>query len=208
MAPFSTAILLAALATAASSGEIDPAKASASLKTIAKTKIPAYELIDQARQGMQWTPENIADLGEALTAASRAVAELHRRFPSAVADTYQNRCRINVGAITNMEDTAKYFSGNGDLSRGCISHQSATFDAVRPVLANSTLVVRKVRIGTVFQHNAVVVFPRGMEEKYYQRSGVILDAWLSQNAGLDCMVYTFKNWISIGDRPRLLKDDE
>jgi hypothetical protein len=198
MAPLSTALLLAALATGSSAAEIDSAKARASLDTIGRTKIPVYELIDQADQGMQWSPANVADLGEGLEAASKAIATLYAQHPSAVADAYGS------GTMTNIEDTFKLFGG-GSLERGCISHQYTTFDAVAPVLAKSSLTVKKIRIGTVLQHNAVIVFPTG---KDWRQSGVILDAWLRQKADLGRMVYTFKKWNSFGDRPRLLKDDE
>lgn len=200
MAPLLTAVLLSALALGASAAEapVDPAKARASQETIGKTKVPLYELIDQSDQGMQWSLRNTTDLGEALNAASKAIADLYARHPSAVADAYGN------GTMTNIEDTFKLFGG-GNLERGCISHQQTTFDAVQPLLARSSLTVKKIRIGTVLQHNAVVIYPTG---KDWKQSGIILDAWLKQKADLGRMVYTFKNWVSFGDRARLLKDDE
>ncbi|MDP3543190.1 MAG: hypothetical protein Q8T11_12050 [Elusimicrobiota bacterium] len=200
MAPLSAAVLLGALAAGASAADpaVDPAKLRASHATIAKTSIPLYELVDQSDQGMQWSMRNTADVGEALEAASRAIATLYARHPSAVADAYGN------GTMTNIEDTMKLFGG-GDLERGCISHQFRTFDAASARLAGSSLTVKKVRIGTILQHNAVVIFPTG---KDWKQSGIVLDAWLKQKADLARSVYTFKDWVSFGDRPRLLKDDE
>jgi hypothetical protein len=201
MAPLITAFFLSVLATGALAAEqsgVDSAKLNASHASIGKTKVPLYELIDQSDQGMQWSVQNTADIGPALEAASKAIAALHAAHPSAVADAYGN------GTMTNIEDTAKLFGG-GNLERGCISHQATTFDAVAPLLAKSSLTVKKVRIGTVLQHNAVVIYP---SDKDWKKSGIVLDAWLKQKADLGRMVYTFKNWVSFGDRPRLLKDDE
>jgi hypothetical protein len=194
------AVLLGALAAGASAADpaVDSAKLRAAHATIAKTPIPLYELIDQSEQGMQWSLHNTADVGAALEAASKSIAALYSRHPSAVADAYGN------GTMTNIEDTMKLFGG-GNLERGCISHQYTTFDAASPLLAGSSLTVKKVRIGTVLQHNAVVIYPTG---KDWKKSGIVLDAWLKQKADLGRSVYTFKKWISFGDRPRLLKDDE
>ena len=138
MAPLPS-LLLAALATCAAAADpaIDPEKLRASAEAIGKTRVQMYDLIDQSDQGMQWTPSNVADLGEALKAASKAVAELHAAHPSAVADAYGN------GSMTNIEDTFKLFGG-GNLERGCISHQATTFDAVKPLLAKSTLIISTV----------------------------------------------------------------
>jgi len=202
MHPLSLALLLTALATAASAAPvpqpIDPAKARASIDTINKTKIPMYELLDQSDQGMQWSAQNMADVGAALEAESKAIAALYAAHPSAVADAYGN------GTMTNIEDTMKLFGG-GNLERGCISHQQTSFDAASPALEKSSLTVKKIRIGTVLQHNAVVIYP---SDKDWQKSGIIVDHWLKQKADLARGVYTFKNWVSFGDRARLLKDDE
>lgn len=200
MAPLS-ALLLTVLAASAFAGEpapIDPEKARASMATLAKTKIPAYELLDQSDQGMQWNARNLADVGAALEAGSKAIAALYAAHPSAVADAYGN------GTMTNIEDTMKLFGG-GNLERGCISHQQTTFDAVWPKLVKSSLIAKKVRIGTVLQHNAVVIYPDG---KDWQKSGIVFDSWLKQKSDLGRSVYTFKKWVSFGDRARLLKDDE
>lgn len=200
MTPLLTVLMTAFLAAAsqAAPAPIDPEKARASMATLGKTKIPVYELIDQSDQGMQWSPRNVADVGVALEAGSKAIAALYAAHPSAVADAYGN------GTITNIEDTMKLFGG-GKLERGCISHQDTTFYAIAPTLAKSSLVVKKIRIGTVLQHNAVVIYPDG---KDWKQSGIIFDSWLKQKADLGRSVYTLKKWISFGDRARLLKDDE
>lgn len=201
MTPLYAALLLAALAASAQAADpkpIDPEKARASMATIGKTKIPPYELLDQSDQGMQWNAQNMADVGVGLEAGSKAIAALYAEHPSAVAEAYGN------GTITNIEDTMKLFGG-GRLERGCISHQQTTFDAVSPVLRGSSLEVKKIRIGTVLQHNAVVIYPVG---KDWKQSGIIFDSWLKQKADLGRSIYTFKKWVSFGDRARLLKDDE
>lgn len=190
--------MLAAAAQAGTPGPIDPDKARKSMDTIGKTKIPMYELLDQADQGMQWSAQNIADVGVALEAGSKAIARLYSAHPSAVADAYGN------GTMTNIEDTMKLFGG-GRLERGCISHQDTTFHAAAPTLAGSSLVIKKIRIGTVLQHNAVIIYPDG---KDWQKSGIVFDSWLKQKSDLGRSVYTFKKWVSFGDRARLLKDDE
>lgn len=190
--------MLSAAASAGTPAPIDPDKARKSMDTINKTKIPMYELIDQSDQGMQWSPQNIADVGEALEAGSKAIAQLYAAHPSAVADAYGS------GTMTNIEDTAKYFGG-GNLERGCISHQQTTFGAAAPKLMKSSLIIKKIRIGTVLQHNAVIIYPDG---KDWKQSGIVFDSWLRQKSDLGRSIYTFKNWVSFGDRPRLLKDDE
>ena len=197
MAPNLLPLLLAACASAAEPS-VDPAKLRASREVIAETIIPLHELTDQSYQGMQWSLVNAADLGPALTAANAAVAKLYKEYPSATADAYGN------DMMTNIEDTIRLF-GNGKLERGCISHQSTTFDAVKPVLANSSLIVKKIRVGLLMQHNAVIVYP---VDKDWRRSGVIFDAWLRQKSDLHRMIYTFKGWSTLGDRARLLDDDE
>ncbi len=193
-----TTFLAAASHAAPAPAPIDPTKARASMDTIGKTKIPMYELLDQSDQGMQWSAQNIADVGVALEAGSKAIAALYAAHPSAVADAYGN------GTMTNIEDTMKLFGG-GNLERGCISHQQTTFDAAAPTLAKSSLIIKKIRIGTVLQHNAVVIYPDG---KDWKQSGIIFDSWLRQKSDLGRSIYTFKKWVSFGDRARLLKDDE
>lgn len=197
MAPILLPLLLAAFASAAEPS-VDPAKLRASRKVLADTLVPFYELADPTNQGMQWSLRNVADLGPALTEASAAVKKLHEQYPSATADAYGN------GMMTNIEDTFRLFGG-GKLERGCISHQGTTFDAIKPLLEKSSLTVKKIRVGLLMQHNAVIVYPT---DKDWRRSGVILDAWLRQKSDLHKMVYTFRSWNSLGDRARLLNDDE
>ncbi len=197
MAPILLPLLLAVCASAAEPS-VNPAKLRASREIIAETMIPIHELTDQSYQGMQWSLVNAADFGPVLTAASAAVKKLHEQYPSATADAYGN------GMMTNIEDTARLF-GNGKLERGCISHQSITFDAIKPLLTNSSLTVKKIRVGLLLQHNAVIVYPTG---KAWRHSGVIFDAWQRQKSDLHRMVYTFKSWTTFGDRARLLNDDE
>jgi len=193
-------ILLLAAAAPAAAQTVDAAKLRESQAAVEKAGLPLYKLIDASDQGMQWSPRNIADLGPAIQAASRAVEELHQKFPSAVADAYGN------GTMTNIEDTFKLFGG-GSLERGCLSHQAATYDAVRPVLANGSLEVHKVRINATvaFPHNAVVVVPKG---KDYRKSGVVFDGWKRQKSAPDKMTYLFADWQGALDvKPRLVDDE-
>ncbi|UPT73833.1 MAG: hypothetical protein M0D55_18625 [Elusimicrobiota bacterium] len=162
---------------------------------------------------MKWSVQNMADFGPLVQAASDAVARLHARYPSATADAYGN------GTLTNIEDSFKLF-GSGNLERGCISHQTVTFNALKPLLpAGSSLVVAKVRYGLPpTQHNAVLVYPAGTDWKY---TSVVFDGWLKQKSDPDKMVYLYEDWgpirpvAGIEIEPRywkanvqLLKDDE
>ena len=190
---------------------VEPSKLRASLDVVGKAGLKASDLIDASPDGMNWLPANIADFGPAITAASGAVETLHQKYPSAVADAYGS------GTMTNIEDTFKLFGG-GRLERGCISHQGVTFDAVKGALgAKSSLVVKKIRIGTVLQHNAVIIYPKPADvvaadadklAAHWKRTGVIFDGWLRQKSDPAKMTYLFKDWISFGNRPRLLNDDE
>lgn len=188
-------VAIALVAAGAAGAAITRRRAGgAGLDTLERTGIPIHVLIDASEGGMGWSAQNVADVGPSLEAASHAVAILHDRFPSAVADTYGN------GTLTNIEDTVKWF-GTGDLERGCLSHQRLTYEAARRALDGSSLEVAKVRIGTVLEHNAVVVYPKGTD---WQRTGIVLDGWVRQKSALDKMVYTFPNWVRFGDRPRLV----
>jgi hypothetical protein len=188
----------------------DPSKVRASQAAIQQAGLPISTLIDASDEGMGWSVANVADFGPAIPAASAAIRDLYAKHPSAVADAY------GMGSMTNIEDTFKLFGG-GNLERGCISHQTTTFEAVQPVLRNGSMVIRKIRIGTVLQHNAVIVFPKPSDAvaadpdkltAHWKRTGVIFDAWLRQKSDPAKMTYLFKKWISFGDRPRLLRDDE
>lgn len=192
---------------------VDVEKLRASQATIASAGIPIYTLIDGSDQGMQWSPRNVADFGPAIAAASKAVADLHAKYPSAVADAYGN------GTMTNIEDTFKLFGG-GNLERGCISHQTVTFDAVSSALRKSSLVVRKIREESTlaFPHNAVIVFPKPSAEvaadpkqleAYWRRTGVVFDGWKRQKSDSDKMTYLFKDWYRKLDvNAHLIGDDE
>ncbi len=161
------------------------ARLRASHAAIQNAGLKVDELIATGDKKPGWSVDNVRDLGPAIGAASKAVCELHARHPSAVADAYGN------GTMTNMEDTAKLFGG-GNLERGCISHQTATFDAVKPVLAGSSLSVSKIRYGLPpLQHNAVVVFPHGTDWMY---TGVVFDGWLRQKCAPEKMTYMYAPW--------------
>jgi hypothetical protein len=194
------------------SAPVDPARLRASADVIGKAGIKMSDLIDASDAGMGWTVRNVADLGPAVTKASDAVEALHQKYPSAVAEAY------HWGTATNLEDTFKTFDGKHHLERGCISHQEVTFDAVNGALGrDSSLVVKKIRIGTAFQHNAVIVYPKPGADvaadpdklaAHWKRTGVIFDGWVTQRSDPDKMTYLFKKWISFGDRPRLVGDYE
>ena len=146
--------------------------------------IPIWKMIELGERKMNWNVDNMADFAGVLEASGRAVCDLHRRHPSAVADAYGN------GTMTNMEDTFKLFGG-GALERGCISHQSTVFDAAKNV-AGRSLQVSKIRYGLPpLQHNAVVVFPRGTDWMF---TSLVLDPWLRQKCTPDKMTYLYENW--------------
>jgi hypothetical protein len=169
---------------------IDPAKLRASADTITKAAIPMSELIDASDSGMGWKPANVADLGPAIEAASRAVRKLHDENPSNVSATF-----YGGGTMVNLEESIKYATGlwgGSDLKRGCVSHQNVTLNAVEPVLRGSSLEVHGVFvIRKVTGHHAVIVFPKGTD---WKKSGVVLDGWIHQESEPSRMTYLFKNW--------------
>lgn len=180
-------LLLFALASAlgASAQTVASEKVRAGHDAFQRAGIPLYKVIDASDKGMKWSVQNMADFGPLVQAASDAVARLHAKYPSATADAYGN------GTMTNIEDSFKMFGG-GNLERGCISHQSVTFAALRPLLTNKSLTVSKVRYGLPpTQHNAVVVYPNGTDWKY---TGVVFDGWLKQKSDPDKMVYLYETW--------------
>ena len=137
-----------------------------------------------------WTPGNLADLGPAIEAASRAVRKLHDENPSAVAATpYGN------GTLTNMEDSIKWATGlwgGSEMKRGCVSHQGVTLAAVKPVLKDGSLEARGVFVvRKIVGHHAVIVFPKGSD---WKRTGVVLDGWIHQESDPAKMTFLFKDW--------------
>jgi hypothetical protein len=184
MSPLSPLLLLAALSAPAATPPSSEA-VRAGHDAFRRAGIPLYTVIDQADKGMRWSVQNVADFGPLVGAASEAVRRLHQQYPSAVADAYGN------GTMTNMEDTAKMFGG-GNLERGCISHQSVTYDALKPLLVGKSLTVSKIRYGLPpLQHNAVIVFPNGTDWMY---TGVVFDGWLRQKSDPDKMTYLYAPW--------------
>jgi hypothetical protein len=176
-------------------------KQAAANAVVARAGLPLDPAKPESLPALGWSGRNLADLGPAITAAGRAVADLHAKYPSAVADAYGS------GTMTNIEDTFKLFGG-GNLERGCISHQTVTFAAVKPVLAGSSLEVRKIRELShgAFPHNAVVVFPKGAD---WKSAGVVFDGWKRQKSDPDKMTYLFKDWYGALDvDAHLIGDDE
>jgi hypothetical protein len=168
----------------------DPAKLRASATIIDKAGLPMSELIDASDKGMGWTPKNIADLGPAITAASRAVEKLQNENPSAVGATF-----YGGGTMVNLDESIKWATGlwgGSDLKRGCVSHQGVTLAAVRPVLKDSSLDVRAVFVmRKVGPHHAVLVFPKGSD---WKKTAVVLDGWIHQESAPNRMTYLFKDW--------------
>jgi hypothetical protein len=161
-----------------------PEKVRWAHQEIGRSGLDLYKLIDMSNHGMRWTTANLVEFAEMIKPASRAVAALHARHPSATADAYGN------GTMTNIEDSFKLFGG-GNLERGCISHQQTTFNAVKG-LGGKSLSVKKIRYGLPpFQHNAVIVFPAGTDWMY---TGVVFDAWLKQKSDPDRMTYLYEKW--------------
>jgi hypothetical protein len=65
----------------------------------------------------------------------------------------------------------------------------------------------------VFPHNAVVVYPAGVDyegrEFDWKKSGIVLDAWKDQNPALNRMVYKFKDWYgTLSHKAVLLPENE
>lgn len=171
-----------AAAAAPASAPVDPAKLAASKAVIASAKI--------APETLGWTDQNLADLGPAITAASRAVEKLHDDNPSNVSATFYGN-----GTMVNLEDSIKWATGlwgGSDLKRGCVSHQNVTYNAVAPLLAKSSLEVHGVFVvRKVTGHHAVIVFPRGTD---WKKTGVVLDGWIHQESEPSRMTFLFPDW--------------
>lgn len=182
-----------AVAAAAPDGSADLAKLRASSDEIRKAGIPIVGLTGAPPQGMGWNLRNIADLGPAIEAASRAVEKLHEDNPSNVSATFYGN-----GSMVNLEDSIKWATGlwgGSDLKRGCVSHQTVTYNAVAPLLNKSSLEVHGVFVvRKVTGHHAVIVFPRGTD---WKQTGVVLDGWIHQESAPDRMTYLFKDWYGV-----------
>lgn len=164
------------------------------LAVFASAKITQQQLIER-----YWKPEHVADGAEALVRASDAIRKLYAKHHSAVADAYDCKTIIGggVGALVNMEDTAKMLGG-GNLERGCLSHQSTSLGAAWK--KNSSIEVKKIMYGKFLEHHAVVMYPKGEE---WEHSGIIVDAWLCQRWHLEKMTYLYKDWAGLGLTVRL-----
>lgn len=160
---------------------VDPGKLASSKAVIANAKISPEKL--------GWTDQNLADLGPAITAASRAVDKLHEDNPSEV-----SKMPYGGGSAVNLEDSIKWATGawgGSELKRGCVSHQGVTFSAVASAIKNGSLEVRGVFVHRgVFGHHAVIVFPKGSDWK----KGVVLDGWIHQESAPDRITFLFKDW--------------
>lgn len=171
----------------------DPAKLRASHAEIQKAGIAIATLIDASPEGMNWSPNNVADLGPAIEAASRAVERLHEENPSNVSATFYGN-----GTMTNLEDSIKWATGlwgGSQMKRGCVSHQSVTLSAVRPALKDSSLEVSGVFVvRKITGHHAVIVFPKGTD---WKRTGVVLDGWIHQESEPSRMTFLFKDWYGL-----------
>jgi hypothetical protein len=140
------------------------------------------DLLPSDLKARGWKEEDFPALAEAISLASKAVKDLHDKYPSAVADAYGN------GTMTNIEDSFKLFGG-GNLERGCLSHQAVTFSALGPL--SSVLEVKKLMVGKGLEHHAVIVYPKGTD---WQSSGVVLDGWPNQSAVPKSMTFTISQW--------------
>jgi hypothetical protein len=182
-----------AAAAAPAASPVDPVKLRASHDAIQKAGIPIATLIDGSPEGMNWSPANVADLGPAIAAASRAVEKLHDENPSNVAATFYGN-----GTMTNLEESIKWSTGlwgGSEMKRGCVSHQNATLSAVSPVLKDSSLAVSGVFVvRKVTGHHAVIVYPKGTD---WKRTGVVLDGWIHQESEPSRMTFLFKDWYGV-----------
>ncbi|HXT00671.1 MAG TPA: hypothetical protein VN915_08365 [Elusimicrobiota bacterium] len=180
-------------AAAPAQAAVDPAKLRASHEVIQKAGIPITTLIDASPDGMNWTPANVADLGPVITAASRAVGELHARYPSEVSGTFYGN-----GTMVNLEESigaATHLWPSNDFQRGCVAHQNTTLNAVVPVARVTSLEVHGVFVvRKVTGHHAVIVFPKGTD---WKKTGVVLDGWIHQESAPDRMTFLFKDWYGL-----------
>ncbi len=171
----------------------DPAKLRASEAIVERAGLPLAALIYASDQGMGWTPADIADLGPAIAAASGAVRKLHDENPSSVSAAFYGN-----GTMVNLEESIKAATGlwgGSDMKRGCVSHQSVTLAAVRPVLRNGPLEARGVFVVRgASPHHAVIVFPKGSD---WKRTGVVFDGWIHQESDPAKMTYLFKDWYGV-----------
>ena len=147
--------------------------------------VGAVPVIELKRRG--YSDENIRDLQKGVTAASAGIDRMYDKHPSDVGAVYHS------GTMTNLEDSAKFLFGKGELDRGCLSHQQTTLEAVRSQGASDTMDYKPVVIGWGMEHHAVVAYPKGTD---WQKTGVVLDAWKNQDPAPDKMTYTIDDWKS------------
>lgn len=153
-----------------------------------------------------WTPKTTQQLARGIGESSKAVEQLHLEHPSATADAYRDSAISPLtGTLTNIEDSAKKAVGAGDFERGCLSHQAAVYDAVSNAGLDG-VEARKIMIGGVMEHHAVVLTPRGQD---WRTAGVVIDPWPLQSSTASQMVFPIDAWrskfgaLGLLGRPRL-----
>lgn len=154
------------------------------VETLQKTGLKMADLY-----ALGYTADNIIDLGNSISEASKGIKQLHQKNPSAVGDAYSS------GTMTNLEDTAKKWFSDGKLQRGCVAHQRATKEAIAK-LQNRPKFSMEVKGIVVYQplpHHAVVLYPKGAA-KEWRKKGIVLDAWKTQSPDVKKMTYTYDDW--------------
>ncbi len=104
------------------------------------------------------------------------------------------------GTLTNLESGLSWMMtlGNVGLEAGCVEMQKATYDVLirfKP----SGWQVRRIMIGDVFEHHAVVVYQDGLTYK----DGYFFDPWMYQKP----LIFKYREWIGRFPHYRMFKEE-
>lgn len=168
-----------------------PAAALNDPDRLARAAVDLSQLDRNRLVALGWTERQLLELGPAILSAHRATCALQREHRNNSGDFYRG-WRL-AGTFANAEGTIR-----GDLERGCLAHQRATFAAVSR-MRSEQLALSKIRYGLFPQHNAVIAYPAGTDWRY---TGVVFDGWLRQSCVPSEMTYRYESWGAI--RPRKL----
>lgn len=104
------------------------------------------------------------------------------------------------GTLTNLESGLGWMVtlGNISLESGCVEMQAATY-AVLTRFKPSGWQVKRIMIGAVFEHHAVVVY----QDSLTYKDGYFFDPWMYQKP----LIFTYKEWIGRFPHYRVFKEE-
>lgn len=104
------------------------------------------------------------------------------------------------GTLTNLESGLSWLItfGNTSLESGCVEMQAETYNVLTR-FKPSGWEVRRVMIGDVFEHHAVVVYQTGQTYK----DGYFFDPWMYQKP----LIFSYSEWISRFPHYRMFKEE-